>query len=236
MGGEKEHRVADARTIAVLGGGDRRGARCPPEVTDLRIRNAGPDACFHFTQVIPTAQARDIVMIDLPSGANTSNAFFRVHPRRNDRIIDIRPRLRAELPGAEWIDVHFTGHLLQMLEHLDHEVRDAVIANLREAWMVRMSALVRCFRSPVVLVWRCADATCCDAGRCVVTPDMVAHLARLTAGCIRTGERVQGAAWPGLAQEALTRAGRGRTPPPSRGRRVRFGLLRPASRSVPARP
>ncbi|MGR3493408.1 MAG: DUF6473 family protein [Shimia sp.] len=152
-----------------------------PGVCDLRVPNSGPDAVFQMPDIIPKARRADAVVVCLPSAANTSNRYYRVHPRRNDRVVSVSTDLRAEAPGMEWIDIHYTGHLMQALGTAHGHVLDRVVTAVQAAWLIRMKALVRCFSAPVMLAWIEGEGACGPIAS-YVTKAMVEDVSELTEG------------------------------------------------------
>ncbi|MCA0203675.1 DUF6473 family protein [Pararhodobacter sp.] len=78
----------------------------------------------------------------LPPLGNLSNAFYRVHPRRNDRFLAARAPLKALFPEVDFAAFAFTGHALGSLASTCPERFALVRHGLVEAWVPRMRLLL----------------------------------------------------------------------------------------------
>ena len=87
------------------------------------------------------AQALAYVLV-LPPLGNLSNAFYRVHPRRNDRFLAARAPLKALFPEVDFAAFAFTGHALGSLASTCPERFALVRHGLVEAWVPRMRLLL----------------------------------------------------------------------------------------------
>jgi hypothetical protein len=74
----------------------------------------------------------------LPPLANLSNGYFRVHPRRNDRLVSISPALRALFPGVDFMRFDFTGHLMSTLAQTDAQAFARLEGHLSTLWAERL--------------------------------------------------------------------------------------------------
>ncbi|MBN8292751.1 hypothetical protein JI664_12320 [Rhodobacter sp. NTK016B] len=95
--------------------------------------------------------ARAFVLL-LPPLGNLSNAFYRVHPRRNDRFIAARAPLRALFPEVDFAPIAFTGHALDTLWATCPERFALVRQELEHAWRARMQQLLALLPPHGVLV------------------------------------------------------------------------------------
>lgn len=87
------------------------------------------------------AQAAGYVLVMPPLG-NLTNAYYRVHPRRNDRFVAARPPLKALFPEVDFAPVAFTGHALSLLAATCPERFALVRQALVQAWTSRMRELL----------------------------------------------------------------------------------------------
>jgi hypothetical protein len=91
----------------------------------------------------------------LPPLANLSNGFFRVHPRRNDRLVAVTPALRSLFPGVDFLRFDFTGHLLTTLEQADPVAFLQVRSHLQALWCARMHRCLELLPPVGVLIDPC---------------------------------------------------------------------------------
>lgn len=88
----------------------------------------------------------------LPPLGNLSNAFYAVHPRRNDRFVAPRAPLRALFPEVDFTPFAFTGHALGVLAatcpHRFAEMRHELVCQ----WQRRMQALLDLLPAKGVLI------------------------------------------------------------------------------------
>ncbi|WP_068306883.1 DUF6473 family protein [Pararhodobacter sp. CCB-MM2] len=97
------------------------------------------------------SRAQSVLML-LPSLGNLSNAFYRVHPRRNDRFVVARAPLRALFPEVDFALFTFTGHALGTLHATCPERFGLVRQALVEAWLLRMGILLDMLPQDGVLI------------------------------------------------------------------------------------
>lgn len=158
-------RPTDGRFVAFLGGSDTFARYVPMPFSNLvetaigevcvnlGCQAAGPDVYLKDTAVQALRQDATATVIQLIGAANLSNAFYKVHPRRNDRFIAPTPRLIALFPEMDFSEISFTGHLISRLRTVD-EARFALVRTcLQNTWRVRMRALIDGATGPVILLW-----------------------------------------------------------------------------------
>ncbi|MEM9349683.1 MAG: DUF6473 family protein [Pseudomonadota bacterium] len=119
---------------------------------NLGVKNAGPDVFLNDPDILRVAKGARAVVIEIMGAANLSNAFYKVHPSRNDRFICAHDELYARAPGLDLVDVHFTGHLLKEIKSTASQVLPEVITELQACWVERMQALIAAVEAPVHLV------------------------------------------------------------------------------------
>jgi len=122
-------------------------------VVNLGIENAGIDAYLNDPGAIVTAAKADVCVVHLACSHNTSNRFYSVHPRRNDRSLKASESLKSLYPEMDFTEVHFTRHLLKRLQAICPDRFDLVAGEARHAWRARMRHLISQMDGAVVLLW-----------------------------------------------------------------------------------
>lgn len=157
-------RELDGAYIACLGGAGMFGKFVPSALPDVLGARLGIPA-VNLGQVnggvdfMVAAEVLDIVkgavatVVELVGAQNLSNRFYRVHPRRNDRVIGPTPLMRQVFPELELTDVHFTRHLLGLMQAVAPARTETVLEDLRQVWLERMHLLLGSATGPVILVW-----------------------------------------------------------------------------------
>ncbi len=97
------------------------------------------------------AQA-EICVLQLPDVAGQSNAFYCVHPQRNDRFLKPTQRLVALYPAVDFTEIHFVRHLLRVLQERCSRRFETVLQALQEQWTSRMTAFLSPVKCPVVVL------------------------------------------------------------------------------------
>jgi len=187
--------------IACLGGAGMVGRFLPralPELIEERCAvsapNLGQMSCgpqlLRQPGMVALAQGAIGTVIEIVGAHNQSNQFYRVHPRHNDRLVTPTARMRALFPDLDVSEVHFTRHLLHMLQTVAPARAKVVQDELRACWLERMERVLSALTTPVVLVWLGGGPIpdIADQVRApvpFVTEDMVLHLARKASALIR---------------------------------------------------
>jgi hypothetical protein len=165
----------DGRFVAVLGGTETfgrfverpfstlLGADCGLPVVNLGCVNGGVDAFLGDGAVLDLCAGAAVTVIQLLGAQNLSNRLYRVHPRRNDRFVAAAPALRALYGEVDFAEIHFTRHLMVVLQSQGHERFAAVVAELQAAWLRRMRRLLSAAGGRRVLLW-IGEAPPGDAG------------------------------------------------------------------------
>ncbi|WP_439521319.1 DUF6473 family protein [Marivita sp.] len=122
-------------------------------VVNLGVENAGIDAYLSDPGALVTAANAQVVVIQLTCSHNTSNRFYSVHPRRNDRFLKASEALTALYPEMDFTEVHFTRHLLARLRSICPERFNVVAREARCAWQARMRNLIGQMNGAVFLLW-----------------------------------------------------------------------------------
>ena len=143
------------------------GATC----VNLGLPNAGPDVFACDLALGRMAQGARAVVLQLPCAMNLSNRFYRVHPRRNDRFLEAGAPLRDLYPDVDFTEFDFTRHLMRRLAAISPARFARLRAGVQEAWVARMTGLLRDMRPPVVLLWLANHAPGGGAGSADVGDD-----------------------------------------------------------------
>lgn len=111
-------------------------------VANLGGLNAGPDFYLSDPAALAVAARARVAVVQVTGAEALTNPYYSVHSRRNDRFLAATPALRALFPTVDFAEVHFTRHLLQVLERSDPAACAQVVSGLKEAWMGRMRRLL----------------------------------------------------------------------------------------------
>lgn len=107
-----------------------------------RARIEGVDCRLNDPALIEGAGTARAFILLLPPLGNLGNPFYSVHPRRNDRFLAARPKLKALFPEVDFTEFDFTGHMLSALAatcpHRFAELRRL----LRHTWRNRLEELL----------------------------------------------------------------------------------------------
>lgn len=120
---------------------------------NLAAVNGGVDYCMNAPETFDWINGAQAAVIEVMGAANLSNAFFKVHPRRNDRVVCTHGILTDMFKDTDFVNVHFIRHLLAELEKADPEEYQGVCQVLKTTWVARMSGLLARIKVPVHLVW-----------------------------------------------------------------------------------
>lgn len=115
--------------------------------------NAGLDAISQDHDILRIAGRASRVVLQLPDMHALSNRFYRVHARRNDRLIEVMPRLVDLYPDLDFTRYNFVQHLVGDLQRESAAQFELVQRDLAAAWMRRVTRLVRQCRGKVWLLW-----------------------------------------------------------------------------------
>ncbi|UWQ90979.1 hypothetical protein K3727_19910 [Rhodobacteraceae bacterium M382] len=115
--------------------------------------NAGLDSFMHDPGILRRARSSQVSVVQIMGAQNLSNRYFRVHPRRNDRLVEVLPKLVALFPEIDFTEFHFNRHLLNTIQQVS-EARFAVVQDeLQRVWLSRMRLLIRALGANIVLLW-----------------------------------------------------------------------------------
>jgi hypothetical protein len=122
-------------------------------VANLGGLNAGPDFYLSDPAALAVAAGARVAVVQVTGAEAMSNPFYTVHSRRNDRFLAATPALRALYPEVEFTDIHFTRHLLIVLQRAGPGRFAGVVAGLKANWLLRMQALLAQLPPRRVLLW-----------------------------------------------------------------------------------
>ena len=122
-------------------------------VANLAGLNAGPDFYLSDPATLAIAGRAAVAVVQLTGAEAMSNPFYTVHGRRNDRFLAATPALRALYPEVDFAEIHFTRHLVKVLERTDPARFATVVAGLRTNWLARMRALLGYLPPKRLLLW-----------------------------------------------------------------------------------
>lgn len=126
-------------------------------VANLGALNAGPDFYLSDPATLEIAARARVAVVQVNGAEALTNPYYSVHSRRNDRFLAATPALRALFPAVDFAEIHFTRHLIQVLERSDPESCAKVVGGLKAAWLERMRRLLGHLPGRRVLLWL-ADA------------------------------------------------------------------------------
>lgn len=115
------------------------------------------------------ARGAAFVMV-LPPVGNLSSRHYRVHPRRNDRLVFVAPELAGLFPGVDFLRFDFTGHMLTTLKAADAATFARLHGDLLRLWSRRLARLWSALPPSGVVIRRPDDPL----------PDLPARLHLLT--------------------------------------------------------
>lgn len=151
--------------VAVLGGSQAFGkfvsvpfadaleAQLGEPVVNLGVMQAGLTLVVDDPAILPIASEARMTVIEVLGAQNMSNRFYSVHPRRNDRFVTASNALKDLFPDVDFTDFHFVGHLLSALKETGSDDFDAVVQELKTAWVRRMQLILSRIRGEKVLLW-----------------------------------------------------------------------------------
>lgn len=185
-------RTLEGEFVACLGGTETFGKFISEPYPDLLERmsgmacvnfgwpNAGVDVFAKDRALLDCAGRARLCVLQVPGALNMSNAYYRVHPRRNDRFLQAADALRELFPEVDFTEFSFTGHLLRHLHGLSEERFASVRHALEGAWVAGMKGLIQAIGAPVALLWLSARTPDTDAALwedpALVTRDMLEAL------------------------------------------------------------
>lgn len=219
------------------------------DCANFGVLNAGPEVYLRDPGLLQQASRAEAAVVQIMGAQNQSNRYYRVHPRRNDRLISPSPVLERAFPGVDFADVHFTRHALTLLQHAAPDRFLSVVDELKAVWSAQMCELLERLTTRKILIWIGSSAPPEEAwtlsrGPLFVDQQMIEALAPLVDEVIicSISERAQKDSRRGMHVPADLKVAAGHLPGPSVLREAadqlapplrRLGLgPRPLSRAV----
>lgn len=115
--------------------------------------NAGVDVFLNDPGVLQAAQNARAVVLQMPCAQNMSNAYYRVHPRRNDRFLGPTERMRGDFPDVDFTQFHFTRHLLVHLHRRSPVKFRQLRRELQRSYVRRLRELLAQMSRDTILLW-----------------------------------------------------------------------------------
>lgn len=158
-------RRLDGDYLAVVGGSETYGKFVPDPfpalleqslgqpVVNFGYMNAGIDVFVNEPTVIDICSKGLATVVQLMGVQNTSNRFYAVHPRRNDRFLRASPLMKTIFREVDFTDFNFTRHMLTTLHLHAPDKFPILVEELRAAWVARMKLLLQRIEGKVLLLW-----------------------------------------------------------------------------------
>lgn len=125
----------------------------PAQAVNLGMVNGGIDAYLNDPSILKVAQEADLRVVQVMGALNLSNHYFKVHPRRNDRLIAPMETLTRLFPEIDFAEFHFTKAMLMALQRHSAERYAMVCRELQDIWLARMTMLLKLLGQRTVLMW-----------------------------------------------------------------------------------
>lgn len=151
--------------IAILGGSETfgKGLALPypallerklgHQVANFGVMHAGVSIFSDEGWLIEKASASRLTILQILGAPNMSNRLYSVHSRRNDRFLGVSPALRELFPEVDFTEINFTGHLMRCLSEQPGPAFNALVQELKWAWVQRMKRLIGMIEGDVILLW-----------------------------------------------------------------------------------
>jgi hypothetical protein len=122
-------------------------------VANLGGLHAGPDFYLSDPATLAVAAGARVAVVQVTGAEAMSNPLYTVHSRRNDRFLMATDTMRALYPEVDFTDIHFTRHLLLVLQRTDPDRFQTVVRVLQANWTDRMRTLLRWLPRRRLLLW-----------------------------------------------------------------------------------
>jgi hypothetical protein len=132
---------------------DHLSAATGRSIANLGVLNGGVDVYVRDPALMAVIEAAEDIVIQITGAGNLSNRYYSVHPRRNDRFLRQSRQMTRLFPTVDFSDFTFTGHMLRMLQSTSPACFEALVVELRTAWLARMQMLLRRIRGGRTLLW-----------------------------------------------------------------------------------
>ncbi len=115
--------------------------------------NAGVDLYAFDGDILQVASGARAVVFQVLGAHALSNPYYRVHPRRNDRVIAPTDLAKAVFPQVDFTNIHFARHALQNMQRVAARRFPNVVEALKSTWVSRMTDVLTRIDAPVLLFW-----------------------------------------------------------------------------------
>lgn len=179
---------AGPQAVVFIGGGETQGrfvlhpfpallAGVCGGAVNLGIAHAGAECLAGLPELAGIGVRGRCVLVQLPCAANLSNPYYRVHPRRNDRLIGPEPALRRLFPEVDFSEFTFVRALLVRLRQSSPDRFAVVVTALQGKWSEFMRGFLDRLGGDVRLLWLRGHAAL-GPEPAFVTEEMVRALGR----------------------------------------------------------
>ena len=121
-------------------------------IVNFGYLNAGIDVFLSEPQLTDMTRMARVSVVQMLGAVNMSNRFYAVHPRRNDRFLRASNLMRSVFSEIDFTEFNFTRHMLGALQERAPDRFEALAAELRTAWVARMTQLMARLEGPKVLL------------------------------------------------------------------------------------
>jgi len=115
--------------------------------------NAGVDFFLKNPSLLLTCAGARVTVVSVTGAHNMSNRFYAVHPRHNDRFVKPSKILETLFREVDFSEIHYTRHLLTVLQAADPVKFTIIVQELKQAWLARMKSLLGLIESKTILLW-----------------------------------------------------------------------------------
>ena len=148
-----------------LGGADTCGGKVPDPfsskleremgmpILNLGAQHSGAGFYTEDDAILEIVENAQVIFIEAPIVVNQSNPFYRVHPRRNDRFVTALGPLYDLFPEADFVECHFTKHLITKLISIDSVRADIVFRALQDEWVRNLTIMRARWCAKTVVHW-----------------------------------------------------------------------------------
>lgn len=138
---------------------------CGVPVVNFGCVHAGLDVYLNDPAVLEACVKARVTLVQMTGAQNTSNRYYSVHPRRNDRVLKVSTLLMAIYREVDFEQFQTVSEMLYALNASSPERFTIIVEEIRAAWVARMKMLLQKTEGKTVLVWMARHS-----------PDDVAHM------------------------------------------------------------
>lgn len=155
---------AGPQAVVFIGGGETQGrfvlhpfpallAGVCGGAVNLGVAHAGADCIAGLPELAALGVRGRCILVQLPCAANLSNRYYRVHPRRNDRLIGPEPALRRLFPDVDFSEFAFVRAMLVRLRLASPDRFAVLVTGVRDRWSEIMRRVLAGLDGDVRLLW-----------------------------------------------------------------------------------